>query len=76
MKGEPDDDHQLGQKVTNLNDPIARENFRVVIIKPSEVEQLDLSDPVKARRHKYSFMTDKGSDGEIQGRWMVEELWP
>lgn len=69
---EPDADHQLGQKVEDLNDPIARSNFRVVIIKPDEVEQLDISDPAKARRWKYTFV----ADGEGQGKWETEELWP
>ena len=69
---EPDPDHQLGQKVEDLHDPIARANFRVVIIKPDEVEQLDISDPVKARRWKYSFVVEGGG----QGKWETEELWP
>ena len=68
---EPDPDHQLGQKVEDLDDKIARSNFRVVIIKPDEVEQTDISDPVKARRWKYTFVID----GE-QARWETEELWP
>jgi len=69
---EPDAEHQLGQKVEDLNDPIARSNFRVVIIKPDEVERLDTSDPAKARRWKYTFIVD----GEGQGKWETEELWP
>ena len=40
----------LGQKVTDLHDPIARWNFRVVIIRPDEVERVDISDPATARR--------------------------
>ena len=73
---EPDPEHQLGQKVTDLDDPIARENFRVVIIKPDEVEQTDLSDPTKARRWLYTFVVKPGEGGEERGRWEVEELWP
>lgn len=57
--------------MTDLHDPIARANFRVVIIKPDEVEQLDLSDPMKARRWKYTFVVD----GD-HGSWHTEELWP
>lgn len=53
----------------DLHDPVARKNFRVVIIKPEEVEQLDLSDPTKARRHRYTFVKDSAD-------WKVEELWP
>ena len=68
---EPDSDHQLGQKVEDLDDKIARSNFRVVVIIPDEVEQCDISDPAKARRWKYTFVVN----GE-QGNWETEELWP
>lgn len=69
--GQPEKEHELGQKVTDLHDPIARENFRVVIIKPYVVEQLDISDPEKGRRWKYTFVEKNG-----QGDWLTEELWP
>ncbi len=69
--GQPDKGHELGQKVTDLHDPVARENFRVVIIKPNVVEQLDISDPGKGRRWKYTFVEKDG-----QGDWLTEELWP
>ncbi|KAI4091455.1 MAG: hypothetical protein L6R37_007740 [Teloschistes peruensis] len=73
VEGEPDKDHQLAQKIEDLHDPIARSNFRVVVIRPDEVESTDLSDPATARRHRYTF------DGDAQngkGEWKVEELWP
>lgn len=75
---QPDKDHELGQRVTDLEDPIARANFRVVIIKPDEVEQTDLSDPKSARRQLYTFVVDpaKGEDGERIGVWESKELWP
>lgn len=73
VKGEPDKDHQLAQKVEDLHDPIARRNFRVVVIRPDEVESTDLSDPATARRHRYTFHAD-AQDGK--GEWTVEELWP
>ncbi|KAI4119579.1 MAG: hypothetical protein LQ338_007250 [Usnochroma carphineum] len=73
VRGEPDQDHQLAQKVMDLEDPIARSNFRVVIIKPDEVEQTDISDPATARRWKYTFVAD-AQDGK--GEWTKEELWP
>lgn len=62
----------------DLHDPIARENFRVVIIRPEEVEQTDLSDPAKARRTKYTFVIEKGpgQGAEEKGEWKTEELWP
>ena len=73
----PDKDHQLGQKVQDLEDPIARSNFRVVVIKPEEMEQLDISDPATARRWKYTFVVEKGhGSGEGKGEWKSEELWP
>lgn len=80
---EPDADHQLGQKVTDLHDPIARANFRVVIIRPDEVERVDIKDPAKARRLRYTFVVENagaGEEGEWEeeerGEWKVEELWP
>jgi len=73
---EPDEDHKLGQKVEDLEDKIARANFRVVIIKPDEVEMTDISDPETARRHRYTFVTEKGEDGQMVGKWTDEELWP
>lgn len=68
----------LGQKVSALNDEVARQNFRVVIIKPTEVEQLDLSVPDKARRWRFTYVGRNvtGDGGENTGEWMKEELWP
>ena len=61
----------------DLHDPVARENFRVVVIKPEEVEQLDISDPVTARRWKYTFVEEeKGQEAVGKGEWKTEELWP
>lgn len=62
--------------MTDLQDPIARANFRVVIIKPEEVEQTDISDPTTSRRYKYTFVVDKGQGAEGKGEWKMEELWP
>lgn len=60
----------------DLHDPIARENFRVAIIRPEEVEQLDISDPATAKRWNYTFVVEKGQGGEGKGEWKCEELWP
>ena len=71
----------LGTKVDDLDDPVARQNFRVGIIRPASVEQLDLSDPEKARRWLYTYVEDK-DDGKNRGigagagSWTVEERWP
>lgn len=52
-----------------MDHPVARENFRVVVIKPEEVESVDLSDPKKGRREVYKF---KHQDGT----WSHETCWP
>lgn len=71
---EPYDDKnlKLGGKVDDLHDPVARKNFRLVVIVPDAVEQIDLSDPEKARRYKYTF--DEST--KANGGWRTEELWP
>lgn len=67
------------------DDPVARENFRVVVIVPDAVERLDLLDAATAQRWLYTF---EGTDGEretdddgaqrgaIVNEWRVQELWP
>ncbi|KAI6876935.1 26S proteasome regulatory subunit [Hortaea werneckii] len=60
---------KTGEKVTTLDDPVSRSNFRVVVIKPEEVESTDLSDPVKARRQRYTY--EKST-----GKWTHVETWP
>ena len=64
-----DPEHKLGQKIKALDDPIARENFRVVIIRPDEVERTDLENPETGRRWRWSF--DEGA-----GEWREQVLWP
>ena len=70
----------LGQKVMDLNDETARRNFRVVVIKPDEVEQLDLSEPDRARRWKFTYVGSGGGRAgqrvDNLGEWEKEELWP
>ncbi|KAF2658784.1 hypothetical protein K491DRAFT_592380 [Lophiostoma macrostomum CBS 122681] len=63
---------ELGGKVDDLHDSVARRNFRLVIIVPDTVEQTDLSDPAKARRFRYTF--DEST--RANGGWRTEELWP
>ena len=67
----PYDDKNLkqGEKVEDFYDPVARENFRVCVITPEEVESVDLSDPTKSRRQVYKF------DNQTQS-WSHEECWP
>lgn len=64
-------DEKLGQAVNDLHDPISRSRFRVVVIIPDTVEQLDISDLAKARRWRYTFEVVDG-----KGSWRTEELWP
>lgn len=71
---------ELGLKIDNLEDAGARKNFRVVIISPDEVEQVDLSEPDKARRWKFTYVgpdsEQDSQEGEVIGEWRKEELWP
>ncbi|EOD43249.1 putative atp binding protein [Neofusicoccum parvum UCRNP2] len=60
---------KLGTKVDDLHHKVARKNFRVVVIRPQEVEQTDLSDPEKARRYLYTYSQDTAE-------WKTQELWP
>ncbi len=70
----------LGQKVMDLHDKVARSNFRLIIIKPDEVEQVDLSNPAEARRWNFTYVGPNGGKdsqaGEDVGEWKKEELWP
>ncbi|KAL4872542.1 hypothetical protein BDV12DRAFT_182896 [Aspergillus spectabilis] len=59
----------LGLKVEDLNDPVARANFRVLVIIPEEVERLDFSNPDDVRRTNWTFI-------EGEGAWKETELWP
>lgn len=61
----------LGQKVTDLHDPVARKNFRVVVIQPEEVERLDLSNQEDVRRWKWTLVDDQSGS-----HWVETELWP
>ncbi|KAK1725914.1 pyridoxamine 5'-phosphate oxidase-domain-containing protein [Colletotrichum acutatum] len=63
----PSDTLKLGQKVEDLDDKVARENFRVVVIVPTEVDQTDLSASEDPRRYLYRF--------RVNG-WEKIELWP
>ncbi|KAK1975422.1 hypothetical protein LZ30DRAFT_605646 [Colletotrichum cereale] len=77
----PDDRHRLGQKVEDLEDEVARANFRVVVIVPTEVDETDLSDPEDPRRWLYRFV-GAAADGhptdgaERSNGWERIELWP
>ncbi|PYH85620.1 hypothetical protein BO82DRAFT_422519 [Aspergillus uvarum CBS 121591] len=62
---------KMGQKVEDLKDPVARRNFRVVVIKPEEVEMLDLSKAPDAVRKRWTVVRDG-----VTEKWEEVELWP
>jgi pyridoxamine 5'-phosphate oxidase len=72
----------LGQKAGHLSEEeLARKNFRVAIITPEEVEQVDLSDPEKSKRWKWSLATEHGGPGGDDqavpvSEWNMVETWP
>ncbi|EGO59879.1 hypothetical protein NEUTE1DRAFT_100025 [Neurospora tetrasperma FGSC 2508] len=70
----------LGQEVVDLQDEVARRNFRVVVIVPTEVDQVDLSDAKRARRWLYLWRGNsyhaKEAGGEVEGEWEKVEVWP
>lgn len=66
----PDPSLRLGQKVDDLYDPIARSNFRVVVIVPEEVELLDLSNLEEGKRMCWTLIDRK------EGSWEAIDLWP
>ncbi|KAK3391090.1 hypothetical protein B0H63DRAFT_131712 [Podospora didyma] len=76
----PAEGEGLGQTVEDLHDEIARRNFRVVVIVPNEVDQVDLTDPKRARRWLYTYrgMSYKATHpgGEVIGEWEKVEVWP
>jgi pyridoxamine 5'-phosphate oxidase len=62
------DENKMGEKLTGLDDPVARKNFRVMVIKPEKVEELNL-DPESAGRKQYTF-------NEETHEWDLVETWP
>ncbi|WDK17039.1 hypothetical protein CGRA01v4_08322 [Colletotrichum graminicola] len=76
-----DGGHGLGHKVEDLHDEVARANFRVVVIVPTEVDETDLSDPEDPRRWLYRFVGASADarptdDTERSNGWEKIELWP
>lgn len=69
-KSEPynDGEEKMGEKITGLDDVVARKHFRVVVIRPEKVEELSLA-PDSAGRKIYTF------NKETMG-WDMEETWP
>jgi len=73
------------EEVEDLEDEEARRNFRAVVIVPTEVDQVDLSDPKRPRRWLYVYKGESLDNimpiqptmpgGEIVGDWEKCELW-
>jgi hypothetical protein len=70
----------VGQRLDDLEDEVARKNFRVVVIVPDEVDQVDLSDELRPRRWLYVYRGVEGDSrlpgGEVVGEWEKVEVWP
>ncbi|KAI1798885.1 pyridoxamine 5'-phosphate oxidase-domain-containing protein [Daldinia bambusicola] len=71
----------LGQKVTDLEDGVARANFRVVVVVPEGVDRTDLSDPERGRRWLYTYVGGGRSEprapgGVVEDGWETVEVWP
>jgi pyridoxamine 5'-phosphate oxidase len=76
----PEEGLGLGQEVDDLEDEVARRNFRVVVIVPDEVDQVEYLDPKKPRRWIYIYRglswQAKEPGGEVIGEWEKVEVWP
>lgn len=59
---------EVGQRVEDLQDGLARRNFRVVVLVPEEVDKVDVE---TARRWRFR---DVGGMGESV--WETTEVWP
>ncbi|KAL2131557.1 hypothetical protein VTI74DRAFT_4908 [Chaetomium olivicolor] len=70
----------VGQRLEDVDDEAARRNFRVVVIVPDEVDQVDLSDELRPRRWLYVYRGVQGESklpgGEVIGEWEKVEVWP
>lgn len=71
---------ELGQEVESLDDEEARKNFRVMVIVPDEVDQVDWSNQKKPQRWLYTYRGKswqaKEAGGEIIGEWEKVEVFP
>ncbi|KAJ5754932.1 hypothetical protein N7533_004475, partial [Penicillium manginii] len=65
---------KMGQIVADLHDPVARANFRVVVIQPEEVERLDISNQEDMRRWKWTRGSNEAE--KEQSNWIETEVWP
>ncbi|DAA72923.1 TPA_exp: Uncharacterized protein A8136_4848 [Trichophyton benhamiae CBS 112371] len=64
-----------GKGLVDLTDPVARKNFRVVVIKPEEVEYIHDEGPGNIRNERFRWKLVP-SDSQYTWRWVEEQLWP
>lgn len=65
----------LGQKAGELHeDDLARKNFRVAVITPERVEQVDLTDP--ANNQRWIWTLKRNEQNEATTEWEMVETWP
>ncbi|EER38341.1 conserved hypothetical protein [Histoplasma capsulatum H143] len=71
---------KLGLTLDDIHDPVARANFRVVVIVPEEVESVDLTSPENFKRMRWTLTKriEKNEDSGEAGvaTWEATELWP
>ncbi|KAK0742225.1 pyridoxamine 5'-phosphate oxidase-domain-containing protein [Apiosordaria backusii] len=81
--GRGEGEGELGGRLEDLEDEVARRHFRVVVVVPGEVDRVDLREETRPRRWLYTFRGEGGGEegaklpgGEMEGGWEVTELWP
>ncbi|KAM5476132.1 putative pyridoxal 5'-phosphate synthase [Microsporum audouinii] len=62
-----------GEGLSDLNNPVARKNFRVVVIKPEEVEYIHDEGPGNNRNERFRWELGQS---DTSSTWKGEQLWP
>lgn len=72
LAGPPPGEVSNGEEGGEFDEEKAKGNFRLVVLRPAEVECVDLTDPEISKRWIYTFVEREGGEGE----WKREELNP
>lgn len=72
LAGPPPGEVSEGGEGGEFDEEKAKRNFRLVVVRPAEVECVDLTDPEISKRWIYTFVEREGGEGE----WKREELNP
>ena len=72
LAGPPPGEVSKGGEQGEFDEEKAKRNFRLVVVRPAEVECVDLTDPEISKRWIYTFVEREGGKGE----WKMEELNP